>query len=657
MRFKQTTKAMVASNTPRLLVGLLLLLSLASMPSQAGWWDDLISGIGGNRSGVGGVAPLTVDEAYQFSYSQPQPGVLKLSWRMPEDGYYLYRDKIKIVPEKAIEVTDIRRPAAVEKEDAIYGRSWVYFNSAEILVALKSLSGDSGEVAFKVEYQGCWEGGICYPPERKTVRLSNLPTVAPSLASVSLAGGGANSGSPAASSSTASLSTEAGFDLSLTDQSRFADALKSNNLTVTLALFFLAGLALSLTPCVFPMIPILSSVILGHQSASPTSDGAATGAGTARSFFYSSVYVFFMALTYTVAGVIAGLFGANIQAAFQDAWIISLFSLMFVLFALSMFGLLRFQMPAAIQNRLTLLSRRQRGGRFVGVATMGVLSALIVGPCVAAPLAGALIYIGQSGDPYLGGAALFSLSIGMGIPLILIGTSAGKLLPKAGPWMEQIKAAFGVVMLLMALWMLDRILPPEVIMGLLGALLIVTAIFMKALESLPADSSPVTRLGKGAGIMLLVYGISLLVGLAAGSTSLIKPLAGLGSGFAVSLPVQPAPFVKVTSLEQLGPNLDAARQAGRPVMLDFYADWCVTCKELEAFVFVDNQVQREFSRFMLIKVDVTANDEAAKALYRNYDIIGPPALIFYDTDGQIVAEKTLIGVPEVDDFVSHLRRI
>ena len=659
MMFYRTQRTLLPGCTPRLLAVLLLLLSAVSLPGQAGWWDNLIDGINGNSNGVGGAAPLTVDEAYRFSYSQPQPGVLKLNWQMPEDGYYLYRDKIRILAGETIEVTDIRKPAAVEKEDAIYGRSWVYFNSAEVLVALRSLNGSSGEVAFKVEYQGCWEGGICYPPERKTISLASLPADAPSLDSVSMAGSNANTGSATPPLSTTALKTDPGFNLSLTDQSRFADALQSDNLLVTLALFFLAGLALSLTPCVFPMIPILSSVIVGHQSGSVAADASATG--TAKSFFYSSVYVFFMALTYTVAGVFAGLFGANIQAAFQNPWIISIFSLMFVLFALSMFGLFQFQMPPTIQNRLARLSRRQRGGRFAGVATMGVLSALIVGPCVAAPLAGALIYIGQTGDPWLGGAALFSLSIGMGIPLILIGTSAGKLLPKAGHWMEQIKAAFGVIMLLMALWMLDRILSPEVIMGLLGALLIVTAIFMKALDSLPVDSSPATRISKGAGILLLVYGLSLLVGLAAGSNSLIRPLAGLGSGFgsgfAASRSVQPTPFVKMTSLEQLQPSLEAARQAGQPVMLDFYADWCVTCKELESFVFVDDQVQQEFGRFKLIKVDVTANDEAAKALYRNYDIIGPPALIFYDTRGQILADKTLIGVPEVDDFVSHLRQI
>ncbi|OMH31763.1 protein-disulfide reductase DsbD [Motiliproteus sp. MSK22-1] len=661
---KQLTITILQRPVAKCLPLLLLIIAFVAAPVQAGWWDNLVSSFGNSNlqsTSVGGVTPLTVDEAYQFSYSQPKPGLLKLIWQMPEDGYYLYRDKIKIHTGDTIEVVDILKAEAVEKEDAIYGRSWVYFNGAEVLVALQSLNGENTDVTFKVEYQGCWEGGICYPPEKKTVTLSGIPGKAPLLQN------SLSTSELSAPQSNSFWSNNAGFDLSLTDQSRFADALKSSSLLVTLGLFFLAGLALSLTPCIFPMIPILSSVIVGHQAGAAATSSANQGTNTRRSFFYSCVYVLFMALTYTIAGVIAGLFGANIQAAFQNVWIISLFSLMFILFALSMFGIFQFQVPVALQNKLANLSRRQRGGRFTGVASMGVLSALIVGPCVAAPLAGALIYIGQTGDPYLGGAALFSLSIGMGIPLILIGTSAGKILPKAGHWMEQIKAAFGVMMLLMAIWMLDRILPPAVIMGLLGALLTFTAIFMKALDSLPIGSSIAARLGKGTGLLLLVYGLSLLIGLAAGGSSLIRPLAVLSTGFSNSNSnsitsgtrqrTPQAPFAKVTSLEQLQPRLDAAKLAGQPVMLDFYADWCITCKELEAFVFVDDQVQQQFSRFSLIKVDVTANDDAAKTLYDYYNIIGPPALIFYDNTGQIRANQTLIGVPEVADFVSHLKKI
>lgn len=606
----------------KLWVAGLLSVSLVN-PAYADWWTSLT----GTSEG-----PLTVDEAYEFSYSQPEPGLLVLNWQMP-DGYYLYRDKIKLHTTDKVDVLDIQKGVAVEQEDAIYGRSWVYFNSAEVRIAIQQAQ--SGEVNpdIQVEYQGCWEGGICYPPETKTLSLKAVPkiTVLPSQAP---------SGLPPGTTTTSYL------ELSLTDQQQFVSALSSGGYPLTLLLFFVAGLALSLTPCVFPMIPILSSVIVGHQGH----------ASTRQAFVYSCVYVLFMALTYTLAGVAAGLFGANIQAAFQNPWIISAFSLMFVAFALSMFGFFEIQMPAAIQNRLALLSRHQQGGRLAGVAAMGVLSALIVGPCVAAPLAGALVYIGQTGDPILGGAALFSLSLGMGLPLIAIGTSAGKLLPKAGHWMVTIKASFGVVMLLMAIWMLDRIVPAVVTMLLLGIVFVMTAIYLKALDRLPAGSARWAPFSKGIGVLLLVYGVSLLLGAAAGNSSLVRPLAGVLAG--ESRTAQPlAEFTKVTSLEQLQPILASAKAANQPVMLDFYADWCVTCKELEAFVFVDEAVQEQFRRFTLIKVDVTANDDEASALNKAYGLIGPPALILYDQQGVVQSDKTLIGVPKVDDFVDWLKSI
>ncbi|MEH6650326.1 MAG: protein-disulfide reductase DsbD [Motiliproteus sp.] len=592
-------------------------------PAYAGWWESLT---GESES------PLTVEEAYQFNYNQPEPGRLVLNWQMP-DGYYLYRDKIKLHTADKVTVLDIKKEAAVEKEDAIYGRSWVYFDSAEVWVAIQQALNGEANPEIKVEYQGCWEGGICYPPETKTVNLNAVPQTGTLL-------------SQAPSDSSSATSTMSYLDLSLTDQQRFVSALSSGSYLFTLLLFFIAGLALSLTPCVFPMIPILSSVIVGHQ-------GQAT---TRQAFVYSCVYVLFMALTYTLAGVAAGLFGANIQAAFQNPWIISLFSLMFVVFALSMFGLFAIEMPAVVQNRLARLSRQQRGGRLAGVAVMGVLSALIVGPCVAAPLAGALIYIGQTGDPILGGAALFSLSLGMGLPLIIIGTSAGKLLPRAGHWMVTIKAGFGVVMLLMAIWMLDRIVPAVITMVLLGAVLVVTSIYLRVLDRLPADSAGWPQLGKGLGVLLLVYGVSLLLGAAAGNSSLIRPLAGVLAG--ENSTTQPlVAFTKVTAMEQLQPLLASAKAANRPVVLDFYADWCVTCKELEAFVFVDRDVQQQFKRFVLIKVDVTANDADAIALNKAFGIIGPPALILYDRLGAIQADQTLIGVPDVDDFVDWLKQV
>ncbi len=606
----------------KLLLACWLMSVLAVSPANAALWESLTAT---------SETPLTVDEAYQFSYSQPEPDLLLLNWQMP-DGYYLYRDKIKLHTSDKVTILDIQKGAAVEKEDAIYGRSWVYFNSAEVRVAIQQIQNGEANSDIQVEYQGCWEGGLCYPPEIKPVSLYDVPETGVARPEIS-------------SNSTASTASTSYFELSLTDQQQFASALSSGGYLLTLMMFFIAGLALSFTPCVFPMIPILSSVIVGHH-------GHAT---TRQAFAYSCVYVLFMALTYTLAGVAAGLFGANIQAAFQNPWIISAFSLMFVAFALSMFGFFEIQMPTAVQHQLDRLSRRQKGGRVAGVAIMGVLSALIVGPCVAAPLAGALVYIGQTGDPILGGAALFSLSLGMGLPLIAIGTSAGKLLPKAGHWMVTIKAAFGVVMLLMAIWMLDRIVPAVVTMVLLGSVLVMTAVYLKALDRLPTGSSGWSSFGKGIGILLLVYGVSLLLGAAAGNSSVVRPLAGVLGEKSTSQPL--AVFTKVTSLEQLQPILTSAQAANQPVMLDFYADWCITCKELEAFVFVDEEVQEQFRRFTLIKVDVTANDEEAIALNKAYGIIGPPALILYDQQGVLQSDNMLIGVPEVGDFVDWLKSI
>lgn len=593
--------------------------------ANANLWESL--------TGQKSQGPLPVEEAYLFSYSQPEPGLLILQWTMPESDYYLYRDQIKLHTDGQVEIVDIQKGLTVGKEDAIYGQSQVYYNEAEFRVAVQQSAGGNPDPEIKVEYQGCWDGGICYPPQTQPVQLISVPTQAPPLA-------------PLGSSTQPSVVESNSLEFSLTDQRRFSDVLASGSFTITLLLFFLAGLALSLTPCVFPMIPILSSVIVGHGGK----------VRTRQAFGYSSLYVLAMAITYTLAGVAAGLFGANIQAAFQNPWIISTFSLMFVVFAFSMFGFFEIQMPTALQNRLANLSRSQQGGRGASVFVMGVLSALIVGPCVAAPLAGALVYIGQTGDPILGGAALFSLSLGMGVPLIIIGTSAGKLLPKAGHWMVHIKAGFGVIMLLMAIWMLDRIVPPTMTVLLVSAVLIISSIYLKALDRLPEGSLGWLKLGKGFGVLMLIYGTSLLVGVAAGNASLLKPLAGVVTGSATSASSL-LPFAKVTSLDQLRPLVEQARTQGRPVMLDFYADWCITCKELESFVFVDPSVQAEFQRFTLIKVDVTANDDAAIALNKEYDLIGPPAQIFYDPQGNLLKEKTLIGVPTVADFVSLLRSI
>jgi thiol:disulfide interchange protein DsbD len=357
-----------------------------------------------------------------------------------------------------------------------------------------------------------------------------------------------------------------------------------------------------------------------------------------------------MALTYTIAGVLAGLFGANLQAALQAPAVIAIFSLLFVLLAGSMFGFYELQMPSSVQTWLSRNSDKQKGGSYVGVAVMGFLSALIVGPCMAAPLAGALIYIGQTGDPVIGGVALFSLSIGMGIPLILIGTSAAKYMPRAGLWMESVKAGFGVVLLLMAVWMLDRVVPVEVTMGLVALILIITSVFMGVFESHASDIHGVKKIAKGVGVILLVYGASLTLGLLSGGKSLIYPLKGLVSSSEATTQSKNS-FVTVTNPVDLDAQLSLAKSRGQAVLLDYYADWCVSCKELDYVTFADADVQNRMSQMLLVKVDVTANDEASKQLTKRYEVLGPPTLIFYDGLGKYRKELTLVGVPSSEQFL------
>jgi len=437
----------------------------------------------------------------------------------------------------------------------------------------------------------------------------------------------------------------------LSEQDSIAKRLSEGNLFATLLAFFGFGLLLAFTPCVFPMIPILSSIIVG-QGDNMT---------TRRGFVLSLVYVLAMAATYTLAGIFAGLFGENLQSAFQNPWILSTFTAVFVLLALSMFGFYDLQMPAFIQGRLTEISNRQKGGNLGGVAVMGFLSALIVGPCVAAPLAGALIYIGQTGDAVLGGLALFALSLGMGAPLIAIGTGAGKLLPRAGRWMDAIKAVFGVLLLAVAIWMLERILPAYVTLALWAALLILSSVYLRALDALPVEASGWARLWKGLGVVSLVYGVLLLIGAASGARDPLQPLQGIlatgHTGTATAIQEAHLPFKRIKNLADLDRELAAAHTQGRPVMVDFYADWCVSCKEMEKYTFTDPKVHQALSNYVLLQADVTANDDADKALMKRFNLIGPPSILFFDSQGKEHKELALVGFKPAEAFVKHVKSL
>ncbi|MGB2131124.1 MAG: protein-disulfide reductase DsbD [Marinobacterium sp.] len=613
----------------RLLSPLLLVLSLLSGPAVA---NPFSSGFGNNDG------PLRVEDAFKMRVEVPETGVTRLVWEVQPD-YYLYRERIQVELPDDVVLVDRRDASGDMKEDPLFGRVEVYHEEARVDLLLGRAEGAASEAQLKVTYQGCWEGGICYPPVTESVDVDELPLAAGLTWPVE---GAEPEQVRAESSSATSVGT-----VPVSEQDRFASLLAGDNWLLMMGAFFLAGLALSLTPCVLPMIPILSSLIAGQGHK----------VSTARAFVLSLAYVLAMALTYTLAGVLAGLFGANLQAALQNPWIIGVFSGIFVLLAFSMFGFYDLQLPSALQTRLSTLSHRQKGGTLAGVAIMGVLSALIVGPCMAAPLAGALIYIGQSGDPVLGGTALFMLSMGMGVPLLLVGASAGKLLPKAGVWMEGVKAGFGVVLLLMAVWMLDRILATEITMIMLALILIVSSIYLNALDRLHEHARGWHRFWKGMGVIMLLYGAALMAGVLSGGKSLLYPLQGMVGSSAQSAQPAKLPFEVVTSEAELDRLLQQAVQAKQPVMLDFYADWCISCIELDYVTFSDAGVQQALAPFKLIKLDVTANDEGAKALYKRFSIIGPPALIFYDADGQLRPELTLIGVIDPADFIAQVGHI
>ncbi len=596
------------------LLGISLLTSAFAADSL---FDDL--GLGGQDD------ILEVDDAFQLS-TAIKGNSFVARWVIAE-GHYLYQDKMNIIPSsERIETLPMQLSPGDEKQDPIFNKLLhVYHDSAEVSLPIVNTNGASDAV-FKVKYQGCSEiSGICYPPQTREISVK-LPEI---IAAASAA------------------EVEAGGSDVVSEQDRIANTLRQGDTWVTLLVFYGAGLLLALTPCVFPMIPILMGIIVGQGEKQ-----------TVRScFLLSLVYVLAMALTYTVVGILVGLSGENIQAWFQNPWIISAFVAIFIALSFSMFGFYELQMPASIQSRITQISNSQQGGTLTGVAIMGFLSALIVGPCVTAPLVGALIYIAETGDAALGGFALFSLSMGMGTPLLAIGASAGKVLPKAGPWMDAVKAVFGVMLLGLGIWMLERVAPAAFTMALWAALLIVSAVYMGAIDALPADASGWRKLWKGTGLLLLVYGIVLIIGLASGSRDVFHPLKGIaltgesGSGHAAHLA-----FKQIKGVDGLNAALTEARSQGKSVMLDFYADWCISCKEMEVLTFTDPGVQQALANTVLLQADVTPNDEQDKALYRHFGIIGPPSIMFFDKNGNERKNFRVVGFLPADEFSAHVKQ-
>jgi len=566
--------------------------------------------------------PPSVDEAFIFSVETKDANTLLARWIVAE-GNYLYRDKIRfeIIEQDSVQLQPFSLPEGENKVDEIFGLTEVYQYNTELVLALNR-SDETTAFHLKAFYQGCSETfHICYPPTEKEIRLSLPPissTIAPALTVPKLY---------------------------VSEQDKLTKILAEDPLFTILLGFFGLGLLLAFTPCVFPMIPILSSIIVGEGD----------NITTRRAFSLSLAYVLAMSLTYTAAGVMTGLLGENIQALFQNPWIIASFSALFVVLSLSMFGLFELQLPQALQSRLHTLSQSQKGGKTTGAALMGLLSGLIVGPCLAPPLAAALIFIGERGDAFLGGSALFALSMGMGLPLLAIGTSAGTLLPKAGSWMNTIKYVFGVFMLALAIWMLERIIPSWISLFLWGGLSVVVAVYLGALSALHADANGWQKLWKGLGLILFIYGGMLMIGSASGAHNVWQPLQSITRTVSTShISATSLSFTKINTITELEQQLN---QSTTPVMLDIYADWCVECKKMELTTFQNDKVNTTLKGMRLLQLDMTKNTAEHKALLKRYGIFAPPTILFFDAEQKEPRPEQLIGYISADELTAHVAQL
>jgi thiol:disulfide interchange protein DsbD len=543
---------------------------------------------------------LEPEKAFRFS-AQAIDGAVEVRFAIAE-GYYLYRERFRFEATGA-QLGKAEFPAGIPHKDEFFGEQQIYRKEVKVRIPAEA----SGPFDLKVTSQGCADVGVCYVPMESNARLA-----------LTAAGGVA---APSIFSSDVDIGR-----------------LFEGNVFLLVAAFFGFGLALAFTPCVLPMIPILSGIIAGEGEK----------VGKRDALILSIAYVLGMSVTYTAAGIAAAYMGSLLAALFQNVWVLAAFALVFVVLALSMFGFFDLQLPGFIHHRLHSVHHRLRGGRIASVAAMGALSAIIVSPCVAPPLAAALLEIARTGNVALGGSALFALSIGMGLPLIAVGVSEGALLPKAGAWMEGVRRFFGVLLLGVAVWIIAPVLPPMLTMLAWSALAIISAIFLRALDGLGPHATGWSRLFKGVGIMLLVAGIALLVGALAGSRDPLRPLSGLTAREGA---IVATPWTRIASVAELDARL---KQPGKPVMLDFYADWCVSCKEMESFTFSDPKVRAELDTLLLLQVDVTASNAEHKVLLKRFSLFGPPGIIFFDAQGREVKGLRVIGYQNPERFLRTL---
>lgn len=602
---------------------------------------NILQNIGGNAKNH----PLKPEQAFKLSTIQLNNQQLLAEWII-EPEYFLYRDKFNFSL-KGAKLGQVIIPKGKIKDDPFFGKVETHRGVLSVVLPISEVVGD--KVGLVIGYQGCWDGGVCYPPQKFSgeVALTDMPisqaepTPKPEPKSTAV---------KIIETPVQSVESEQQIQTpqTLTKEAEIGGLFTNSNIFWVLLSFFGFGLLLSFTPCVFPMIPILSGILVGqkHQLS------------TARSTLISLVFVLAMSLVYTIAGVIAGYSGENLQIIFQTPWVLMVFSGVFVLLALSMFGFYDLQLPKTLRNKLD----GAMGGKYPGLygaGLMGALSALIVGPCVAPPLAGALIYIGQTGDAVLGGSALFVMGIGMGVPLLLIGASAGKLLPKAGAWMETVKAVFGILMLAVAIYLLDRITSQTTSLFLWGLLFILSAAGLGTLKPLQNTASPWQSMFKALGLIAITYGFLLLFLVARGGGDILSPLSGWNntSGqISQNSQTQKPSFKIVKNLAELDNALLLAKQNQQVAMLDFYADWCISCKEIERNLFNNPDIAKKLNTMLLLKADVTKNNNDDKTLMKKFSIIGPPAMLFFKDTKELTASR-VIGEMSLDEFSKKLENI
>ena len=585
---------------------------------------------------------LPPDEAFRISVEVQDANTL-IANLIPAKDYYLYRDKIAFEPKQGgIVIEKITLPPGKMKEDMTFGQTEVYYSPIQAVISLKRENPASEQaLTLDATYQGCNDPvGVCYAPIHKAIDLT-LPAM---KAAIGAAERDATAELFQMPSRMPAIETEA---------YKIDRMFESGNFWLILTGFFGIGLLLAFTPCVFPMFPILSGIIANRGTHMTKGHG----------FILALAYVLGMAITYAIAGVAAGLSGAMLSAALQNAWVLGTFAVIFVLLSFSMFGFYELQMPGSLQTKLSEEAGHLKGGHLTGVFGMGALSALIVGPCVAAPLAGALLYISQTRDVLLGGSALFVMALGMGAPLLLLGTSAGALLPRAGAWMESIKQFFGVLLLAVAIWLISPVINEVVHMLLWSALLIISAIYLHAIDPLPERSIGLRKFLKGVGVIALLVGMALLIGVLSGSRDVLQPLSKIGLAGANSTNNEEAaapsyallPFQRVKTIAELDEQIRQSKD--QYIMIKFYADWCVSCKEMERFTLSDAKVQSRLKDVVLLQIDVTDGTPDDAALLKRFKLFGPPGILFIDRQGNDIPDIKIIGFLNKNDFLTVLNAV